>query len=237
MLLLSSPAKRESVWARALRYASIAVGILAVVVGLADVSTRILAAAGGEHALFDAFAPAAALPQKSVAPKAVAGPRANQVGVGTSTTPAGAIVPARLKVPALGIDAAVQEVGRRADGSMGTPSDFMEVGFWGEGALPGAKEGSAVFDGHVNNALTKAGVFEHLGQIKKGDYVTVSDAEGHTLVYRVEEIQVYEPDQAPRASIFAKAGAPKLVLITCDGEWEAAERQFTKRLVIVALPA
>ncbi len=226
-LLLSSPAKApESRAARALRYVAIAIGIFVVLFGLADVTSRLSKSVLGDDALFDAFAPAAAIkPSAKVVPTVLAS--------ATSTSP---FVPARLKVPSLGIDAKVEEVGRRADGSMGTPADFMNVGWWGEGSKPGAP-GNAVFDGHVNNALTKPGVFAHLSQITKGDYITVSDAEGHTLVYEVSEVTLYDTDRAPLAAIFAKVGPSQLVLITCDGEWVQDEHSFDKRLVVVARPA
>ena len=207
-----------------LRYISIGVGIFVILVGLADVTSRVSTSVLGEDALFDAFAPAAA-----IRPTSAAAPASS---VGTTA----AFVPARLKVPSLGIDAKVEEVGQRADGSMGTPADFMNVGWWSGGQKPGAP-GNAVFDGHVNNALTKSGVFEHLSQVHKGDYVTVSDADGHTLVYEVQEVTLYDTDQAPLAAIFTKTGPSQLVLITCEGEWLEEEHSFDKRLVVVARPA
>lgn len=224
-LLLSSPANTESRSARALRYIAIAAGVLVVLVGLADVTSRLAQSVLGNDALFNAFAPAAAIKSPdAVVPAASA-----------SSTPSGPFVPARLKVPSLGIDAKVEEVGKKADNSMGTPSDFNDVGWWGEGPKPGSA-GNAVFDGHVNNALTKAGVFEHLSLVHKGDYVTVSDAEGHTLVYEVSEVNLYDTTKAPLASIFATKGPSQLVLITCDGEWVQDEHSFDKRLVVVARP-
>lgn len=189
--------------------------------GLADVTSR-MANSLSDDALFDAFAPAAATRAAATVPAATA----------SSTV---ALIPARLKVPTLGIDAQVEEVGQKADGSMGTPADFMQVGWWAEGARPGER-GSAVFNGHVNNALTKAGVFQHLSQIKKGDYVTVSDTAGKTLVYQVSEVTLYDTT-ASTASLFSKTGPSQLVLITCDGDWLEDERSFSKRLVVVAKPA
>ena len=212
----------ESRSARVLRYVAIVVGIFVVLVGLADVTSRMSEALLGEDALFDAFAPAAATR-----------PSSGAIVPAASASSTAAFVPARLKVPSLGISAEVEEVGQRADGSMGTPADFMNVGWWGEGSRPG-EPGNAVFAGHVNNALTLPGVFAHLSQVNKGDYVTVSDSDGHTLVYEVSEVSLYDTDQAPLAKIFSKTGPSQLVLITCDGEWVQDSRSFDKRLVVVA---
>lgn len=118
---------------------------------------------------------------------------------------------------------------------MATPTDYADVAWYALGGRPGGG-GNAVFAGHVNNALTKAGVFAHLNQLHLGDYVTVSDKDGHTLVYKVMAIDQYPADEAPAASIFAAQGPSQLVLITCDGDWVPAQKTFDKRLVITATP-
>jgi LPXTG-site transpeptidase (sortase) family protein len=118
---------------------------------------------------------------------------------------------------------------------MATPSNFDNVAWYSPGAKPGAK-GSAVFAGHVNNALLKSGVFEHLSQINKGDYITVEDGAGKSLVYRVSSVEEYQPD-APTDTLFATTGPSRLVIITCDGDWVPAARSYDKRLVVIAEPA
>jgi LPXTG-site transpeptidase (sortase) family protein len=143
------------------------------------------------------------------------------------------IEPVRLRIPSLGVDARVENVGVTAEGFMQAPASFKDAGWYKDGSRPGA-EGSAVFDGHVNNGLTTAGVFEHLGQIQAGDTITVSDADGQTRTFRVTDSKVYEEGTAPSEEIFSRAGPPRLVLITCDGDWDRAERQYTHRLVVYA---
>lgn len=203
---------------RYVRLAVIAVGLLCVLVGLADLSARAARALGSDANLI-AFGPAAALQ--------------NRQQVATST---GVLVPARITIPAIGVSAAIEEVGTRADGTMGTPQDFKNVAWYALGAKPGGA-GNTVFAGHVNNALTRSGVFENLGKVRVGDYVTVSDALGRSLIYKVSEIALYPADEAPAASIFTTSGPSQLVLITCDGDWVSTERSFDKRLVLFAKPA
>jgi len=118
---------------------------------------------------------------------------------------------------------------------MATPTDFADVAWYAPGGRPGGT-GNAVFAGHVNNALTTAGVFAHLKQVNLGDYVTVSDKDGYTIVYKITAIDQYPADEAPAASIFATEGPSQLVLITCDGDWVPTEKTFDKRLVITAVP-
>ncbi len=202
------------------RVGAVIIGLLCVIVGGADLTTRLVERLG-PGAAFVAFAPAAAL-GGPLEPTAAA-------------VSAGVIVPARLKIPSLGVNAEVESVGIKEDGTMGTPLDFDHVSWYSPGARPGA-EGSAVFAGHVNNALLKPGVFEHLSQVVVGDYITVEDKEGKTLVYRVSSVTEY-PANAATDSIFATSGPTQITLITCDGDWVPSKKTFDKRLVVVAKAA
>lgn len=203
------------------RWAAVAFGILAVVVGAADVLGRLEAVFNSDIA-FTAFAPAAALENP--------GALASLFGTASTTVP---LVPVRLAIPSLGVDAAVEHVGKKANGEMGTPSSFKTVGWYSPGAKPGGP-GNAVFDGHLNNAITTSGVFEHLIDIKVGATVEVANAGGRTLTYTVASVNEYPADAPPPAEIFAAEGPSQVVLITCEGEWVASAHSYNKRLVVVA---
>lgn len=213
-----------------LRKVAIALGLVAVLVGAFDMAGRASHLTLDERTSLLAFAPAAALGDPAVlsrlAPPAPAAP------AGSSTQP---LIPARLTIPALGIDAPVENVGKKADGTMGTPSGFGSVGWYAPGAKPGGP-GNAVMAGHVNNALTTAGVFAHLSQISLGAIVTVADKNGVSISYAVSSIEEYPASSAPAEAVFATDGPSQLILVTCDGEWDAAAHQFDKRLVVVARP-
>jgi LPXTG-site transpeptidase (sortase) family protein len=204
-----------------IRLAALIVGGLMVLIGAADLMTRVAHAVLGNDAATQIFAPA---------------PASAEVLSAASTTE-GALIPARLKIPSIGVNAHVEQVGVKDDGSMGTPTAFGDVGWYAPGAKPGSEKGSAVIAGHVDNALTTAGVFEHLVQVKVGDYVVVEDAAGKSVIYKVISSQSYPANQAPLSQIFATDGAPQLVLITCTGNWVTSQKQFDERLVVVAVPA
>lgn len=213
-------------------YAALAVGLLVVLVGLADVTTRLSTGVLGDRVLFNAFAPLGALDTQTQTNVAVP-----DTGVEPPVSTAeGVVLPVRIKVPSIGVDAKVISVGKKADGTMGTPENFKEVAWYSLGAKPG-EAGNAAFAGHVNNALTQAGVFSNLSKVDIGDYITLSDAQGKTLVYVVSAKNEYPADEAPAAEIFRTNGPSKIVLITCEGEWVPAERTFEKRLVVEAVPA
>lgn len=201
-----------------------AVGLFVVLVGAADITSRLSHSFLGEDAAFTAFAPAVTLFNPS-SPNSLFGASPS------TTTP---LVPALLTVPSIGVKANVEQVGKKADGSMGTPQTFEDVAWYNLGAKPG-EAGNAVIAGHVNNAIfTRPGVFEHLSSINIGDEVTLSDTSGRSLSYKVTDIEQYPADTAPAAAIFATTGPSQVVLITCDGDWVQSDHSFDKRLVVFA---
>lgn len=229
--LLLSSSNSHSRFSRTARLVALCIGAFAVIWGAADVASRVSTATFGEGANLAVFGPAAAIVDPSILQNVNQPAPSAGSGQGTTTS----FKPTRLKIPAIGVDAKVESVGQGADGAMATPTDFADVAWYAPGGKPGGS-GNAVFAGHVNNALTKAGVFAHLSQVYLGDYVTVSDQDGYTIVYKVTAIDLYPVDEAPAASIFATEGPSQLVLITCDGDWIPAQKTFDKRLVITAVP-
>jgi LPXTG-site transpeptidase (sortase) family protein len=139
--------------------------------------------------------------------------------------------PVRLMIPSIGVNAAVQYVGLKADGSMGTPAGFKDVAWYKLGTIPG-ETGSAVIDGHVDNALALDGVFKHLGDVKLGDDVYVTRKDGTKLHFKVIDIGIYDYKKAPNERIFTAGGDKYLNLITCAGTWIKDAKSYDQRLVV-----
>lgn len=219
-VLIGGPHKPLSPW---WHRGAVAFGVLAVIIGAVDVANRVAQAADallGDQLTFTAFAPGAL----------ALNPELRTVLQGTSTAP---FVPAKILVSSIGVDAVVEPVGNTAEGAMAAPKALQQVGWYELGSKPGGA-GNAVFAGHVNNALGLPGVFKKLHQVKVGDEVRVVGARGETLVYTVESLTVYKEDKAPLEEIFASFGPSRLVLVTCEGDWDEASRSYDKRLVVVA---
>jgi LPXTG-site transpeptidase (sortase) family protein len=139
--------------------------------------------------------------------------------------------PMRLEIPSIGVNAAVQYVSIKADGSMGTPAGFKDVAWYKLGTIPG-QVGSAVIDGHVDNALALDGVFKHLGDVNVGDDVYVTRKDGTKLHFRVRDIGIYDYKKAPNKRIFTDASGRYLNLITCAGTWIRDAKSYDQRLVL-----
>jgi LPXTG-site transpeptidase (sortase) family protein len=141
-------------------------------------------------------------------------------------------VPVRLKIPSINVDAALESVGLTPGGAVGVPKGTENAAWFDLSPRPGEK-GSAVIDGHYgwwkNNTPT---VFNNLGKLRKGDKLYVQDETGVIITFVVRESRKFNPG-ADAAGVFASGdGKSHLNLITCDGVWNDASKNYPDRLVV-----
>lgn len=140
-------------------------------------------------------------------------------------------IPRRVVVPALGVDARVVPI----SGSSGTllpPSDARTIGWWREGRVAGAAQGSAVLTGHTVH--TGGGAFDQLDRLRSRATVLVRTDRGW-IRYAVTSSTTYGKSRLARdaATLFARNGPGRLVLVTCsrfDG------REYLANTVVTAEP-
>jgi LPXTG-site transpeptidase (sortase) family protein len=143
--------------------------------------------------------------------------------------------PARIAIPAIGVDAPVVPVALEPDGTMEIPGDVATIGWFEPGVRPG-QPGSAVLSGHVDSRTQGRGAFFDLEDLDVGDEVTIETAGGQQR-WQVTARQRFPKDELPIAELFTRGGDPRLVLITCGGEFDAGARSYSDNVVIVAVPA
>jgi len=136
---------------------------------------------------------------------------------------------AHLKIPSIGVNAVIEDVGLTGDGAMAVPDNGVDVGLFSLGTHPG-NTGSAVIGGH-NRWDSKAAVFGRLDQLKEGDIVLVVDPKGIETSFVVRDIRTFDAMDTD-TGIFSSESGAHLNLITCSGEWNSATQDYTKRLVI-----
>lgn len=140
--------------------------------------------------------------------------------------------PERLRIPAIAVEARIEEVGITKRGNMAAPRSYYTVGWYKYGTVPG-EVGSAVLAGHLNNGLAMPGVFSNLDEAKVGDDIIVETSEGKELHYMVTRKDVYNFDtKVPE--VFDEDNARLLRLITCTGNWIAQYKTHGQRLVVTA---
>jgi sortase A len=143
------------------------------------------------------------------------------------------LYPKELRIPAIGVDAKVQEVGITKNNNMATPNNFTDVGWFKYGVLPG-QIGSAIIAGHVNDGFALPAVFGNLNDLRKGDNIYLDTVGGDTIHFVVAGIETYDYN-APTVGIFDQKNGSFLKLITCAGVWVEKYKTHDKRLVVTAI--
>lgn len=156
--------------------------------------------------------------------------------ISTTSVPATGL-PVRLVIPKLGVDAGFQYDGLTASGTMETPNNVFDVGWYTGSALPGEK-GVAIVIGHVaqvrKSVVTIKGVFGDLGALVAGDTFYVVNGRGATSTFMVRESRSYDP-AADTADVFTSSdGGAHLNFVTCEGTWNQSQLEYTQRLVVFA---
>ncbi|MBI4939125.1 MAG: class F sortase [Actinobacteria bacterium] len=150
--------------------------------------------------------------------------------------PEAATNPVSLSIPAIDVRAAVDPVGVEKDGSMVIPRSVDRVGWYRYGPPPGAAAGAAVVAGHVDSKAQGPGAMFRLREVRVGDRVDVRLADGRTVRYEVVGKETLVKKRLPTERLFARDGAPRLVLITCGGPFVPELSSYRDNLVVVAEP-
>ncbi|MEU0913210.1 class F sortase [Streptomyces althioticus] len=143
--------------------------------------------------------------------------------------------PERVLVPAVGLDARVEDVGVTPRGDMTVPDDPAVAGWYRYGPGPGSAEGSAVLVGHLDSETGDLGEFAALRDVRAGDTVEVRRAGAEPVAYRVTARAAVPKDELP-PSAFRRSGPPVLTLITCAPPFEPERGGYTANLVVTAEP-
>jgi LPXTG-site transpeptidase (sortase) family protein len=161
----------------------------------------------------------------TVAPRLASDPRARALARSA---------PVKIRIPAIGVDAPVMEVGRDADGTVQVPplAEHNLTGWYRYGPSPGQR-GPAVILGHVDSTAGIS-VFYHLRNMHAGDTVYVTLADGKVAAFAVDGLQRVAKDAFPTASVYGKAGYPSLRLITCGGPFDQATGHYVDNIIVYA---
>ena len=118
-----------------------------------------------------------------------------------------------------------------AQNNMDIPKDPFNAAWFKPGTIPG-KVGNAVMDGHLDWFGVKEAIFYHLGELGPGDRVYVRDDKGVERAFVVTRQQVCTWNNCPLQEIFGSAKSARLNLITCHGNYNRAQQNYDRRLVI-----
>lgn len=171
-----------------------------------------------------------AAPTSTATPTAAPTPAAAPV-------PALAAPPVRLTLPAAGVDAVVVPVGVERSGQLQLPGDSRRVGWWTGGAAPGDPSGTVLLGGHVDTVAYGPGALAALHDLHVGDVVVLAQADGTPHRYTVQARRSYPKTSLPVDLLTARDAGPRLVMVTCGGEFDASTGHYLDNVVVVAVPA
>ncbi len=141
--------------------------------------------------------------------------------------------PARLRIPLLGVDAAIVPVAVGSAGELRVPDDPQTVGWWREGGAPGAPGAAGVIDGHVDSARDGPGALFRAAALQPGDVLAVESRTGVARAFVVRTVRRYAKTALP-PEVFRAGADPQPVLITCGGHFDHSTRQYEDNVVVVA---
>jgi LPXTG-site transpeptidase (sortase) family protein len=134
------------------------------------------------------------------------------------------------------LNAAVNVYDVGSDLQMGEPIADCDVvrqnfaAFPGVGGYPG-DGGTTVLAGHVDYHPNYQAVFWYLRNIQVGAEIQYARADGRTVVYRVDWAGAISDPNYDWGSLVASSGTESIVLITCDGVFNAATHEYSNRFV------
>lgn len=140
------------------------------------------------------------------------------------------IVPTRIEIPAIDVDAETLHLGLLDNGEMEVPDTLHQTG-WYEPGYNAGEPGNSVIAGHVDDTVDP-GVFSRLHELEEGDDIIVHGEEGDSLTFTVYDKELFDADNAPVENIFGYSHRSLLNLITCEGPYDYEEGGTPNRWVI-----
>lgn len=143
-------------------------------------------------------------------------------------------IPVRIRIPAIGVDAAVAEVGKNPDGSIQVPPLAVHnlAAWYRYGPTPGQR-GAAVIVGHVDS-YTAPSVFYSLKYLRAGEKIYIALADGRQAVFSVDQLQDAAKTHFPTRSVYGALPYPGLRLITCGGSFDTATGHYLDNIIVYA---
>ena len=139
-----------------------------------------------------------------------------------------------IKIPKLGVNARVMQVGVKASGELRAPSNVYDAAWYTGSAKPG-QPGATLIDGHVSSWTTR-GAFYGLKKLTAGDNIQIVRGDGSILNYRVVKSQIYDAENVDMQAAVTPVtqGKSGLNLISCTGQVKKGTNDFDQRVIVFA---
>jgi sortase family protein len=157
----------------------------------------------------------------------------------STVAPAAFVSPNRIEIPRLGATAPIVDVGVLGGGELDVPLNPKVVGWWKDGARPGAAKGTAILDGHINYAGVE-GTLATIGTLDPGDRVYIyglsATKKPIRLTFTITGVRTYNKHNLPYQQVFDQTSTSRLALVTCGGPFDASSGNYEDNIVAFAVP-
>ena len=178
-----------------------------------------------------ATVPAVTAPPKPVAPRPTR-PPVTLAPAKRGTPVANPSAPVRIQIPVIGASAPIDPMGLNADGSLEVPKNFSRAGYYTGRPTPG-EIGPAIIVAHVDSKAGPA-VFYRLRDLKAGNEVRVTRADGSEVVFVVDRVEQHPKNRFPTEAVYAPTPDATLRLITCGGSFDRSSRHYRDNVIAFA---
>lgn len=158
--------------------------------------------------------------------------------------------PARMRYPALGVNASFERIGLDrtlppdASGKypLGNPKDRTKAGWYADGPRPGSGQGTILTNGHTYRNGSAIFKEDFARRIAPGQLIHITQDNGSVCSYAVERVwrEVDAKRDYPRIitseKLYDFEGPERLFLVTCGGSWNAAAQNYDEISILIATP-
>jgi len=141
--------------------------------------------------------------------------------------------PGTIRIPAIGVTSVVTQIGENPDGTIAVPQpgpDYNKAAWYKYSPTPG-QLGPSIIEGHVDSAKQGPSVFYRLGDLRPGNEVDVTLADGRVAVFTIDGVRSYSKDQFPTQVVYGNTNDPALRLLTCGGNFDASTGHYLNNIV------
>ena len=144
--------------------------------------------------------------------------------------------PVALNIPSIGVRSDIQYLGQTDDGALDTPAPgpLYDTAAWYRYSPTPGSLGPAILYGHVDSAANGPSVFFRLGELTRGDRVTVTRADGSIAVFEVDSVERYAKDNFPTKVVYSNIDHAGLRILTCGGAFDDATGHYLDNIVVFA---
>jgi len=138
-----------------------------------------------------------------------------------------------LKIPSVGINTVLEDVGLTSDGDVDVPSEPANAAWFKLSPRPG-QTGNSIIDGHFGWKDGIPAVFDRLNKVRLGDKIYVEDGAGVVTTFIVRQLKIYCRNEDASKVFYSYDGMAHLNLITCEGVWDKTTKSYSGRFVVFA---